>query len=116
MRTRSHEGYLTVDHRASPGIPAALAVQMGMDPRLVGEGGFFESATMTCTHCRGVVILNPQRTRARAYCQKCDHYVCDGCHALTTLPGYQHVPYEQMVGRALDGQAASPPPLTLVVP
>jgi hypothetical protein len=24
-----------------------------------------------------MVVINPQRTRARHYCQPCDHYVCD---------------------------------------
>lgn len=64
---RRHEGYLMIDHRASPGLPAP-----GM-----GEGQLYETATITCVHCQTVVILSPTRTRARGYCQKCDHYVCD---------------------------------------
>lgn len=81
MKTKkSHEGYLLIDHRASPGItpdqiPSGIAVP------ICGEGQLYESATITCSHCQATVILNPQRTRPRNYCAKCDHYVCDkpGC-------------------------------------
>ncbi len=59
---RSHEGYLLNDQRHS-------------------GGGLLESATITCSHCHRVVVLNPQRTRERGYCAKCDHYLCDGCTA-----------------------------------
>lgn len=62
---RSHEGWLLIDHRASPGVPG------------LPEGSAWESATITCAHCQKVVVLNPQRTRERGYCRKCDHYVCD---------------------------------------
>lgn len=67
---RRQEGYLLIDHRNSPGMP------------LVPGGTVFESATITCCHCQTVVILNPDRTRPRGYCQKCDHYICDNpvCH------------------------------------
>lgn len=59
MRTkRSHEGYLLIDHRAT-------------------HEGTFESATITCAHCHRIVVLNPQRTRERGYCSRCDHYICD---------------------------------------
>lgn len=68
---RRHEGYLLIDHRQSPGVPT------GPDPALVGAGRLFESATVTCSHCQAVIILNPDRLRPRHYCQKCDHYVCD---------------------------------------
>jgi uncharacterized paraquat-inducible protein A len=60
---RSQEGWLMIDNRAS------------------GEG-MVESATITCSHCQTVVVLNPLRTRERGYCRKCDHYICDNpaCH------------------------------------
>lgn len=66
---RNLEGYLLIDHRASPGTPQ------------VPEGRILEAPTITCSHCNAVVILNPMRTRPRNYCAKCDHYVCDkaGC-------------------------------------
>ncbi len=65
------EGYLMIDLRDSPGVPAAG----------LAAGSLTECATMTCLHCNGVVILNPGRTRARGYCARCDGYVCDkpGC-------------------------------------
>jgi hypothetical protein len=65
MSKRRHEGYLIVDHRASPGNA------------LAGEGQVYETPTVTCSHCGSVVILSPTRTRPRHYCFKCDHYVCD---------------------------------------
>lgn len=33
----TYEGYVLIDHRASPGIPADLAVALGLDPMLVKE-------------------------------------------------------------------------------
>jgi len=65
MSKRRHEGYLIVDHRASPGNA------------LAPEGQVYETPTVTCSHCGSVVILSPTRTRPRHYCFKCDHYVCD---------------------------------------
>lgn len=58
---RAHEGYLLIDNSQG------------------GFGAKEEFATITCSHCNRVVVLNTLRTRARAYCQKCDHYICDGC-------------------------------------
>jgi hypothetical protein len=65
---RSLEGYLLKDHRAS-------------------GGGMFESATLTCSHCQRQVILNPDRSRSRGYCPKCDHYVCDDCEEVRVQTG-----------------------------
>ena len=75
---RRHEGYLLVDHRYSPGVSPAEALAPGKPaPVIVPAGTTLESATITCSHCQVVVILNPNRTRPRGYCAKCDHYVCD---------------------------------------
>jgi hypothetical protein len=91
-------GYLTVDHRASPGIPADIARLVGYDPTLVGEGKFYEADTLSCRHCRGVVVKNPLRTRERHKCFKCGGlYVCDGCAYLATLPDYDHTPFEKVM-------------------
>lgn len=86
MRTkRSHEGYLLLDNRNSEGVPDEIVHQHGLP---VGAGkGMFETPTFTCNHCGGVVIMNPQRTRERAYCRGCDHYLCDGCGAERSLTG-----------------------------
>jgi hypothetical protein len=66
---RSLEGYLSIDHRAT------------------GAGALLESATLTCSHCQRQIILNPDRTRSRGYCSKCDHYVCDQCEAVRVQTG-----------------------------
>jgi hypothetical protein len=77
---RSHEGYLLIDHRAGMGLTPADAIAGGGLP--VGHGATFESATITCSHCQRIVVMNPDRSRSRGYCPKCDHYVCDECEAV----------------------------------
>ena len=82
---RAHEGELTIDNRASPGVPVEMlrkAAAAGKWAPLVAEGSLYESATITCAHCNGVWVLNPDRTRPRSYCRRCDRYICDGCAAL----------------------------------
>jgi hypothetical protein len=74
---RAREGYILIDHRDSPGSNDMLARKMGMP--VVGAGEKYESATICCSHCQRVVVLNPDRTRERGYCRKCDHYICDVC-------------------------------------
>lgn len=74
---RSHEGYLLLDHRESPGVPDSMAIQSGLP---AGAGyGKFEAPTYTCQHCDWVVVLNPKRNREKAWCKYCDHYICDAC-------------------------------------
>lgn len=79
---RSHEGYLMIDHRAT---------------RVPGAPVFFESATITCSHCQRVVVLNPDRSRSRGYCPKCDHYICDECEAARVASGGACRPFEQII-------------------
>jgi len=55
-----------------------------VDNRLSG-GGMLECATTTCSHCQRIVVLNPDRTRERGYCRKCDHYICDECVGIMHL-------------------------------
>lgn len=108
------DGYLRVDHRASPGLPAPLAERLGISPQHAREGGMMECATMTCAHCATVVIPNPDRTRERGYCSKCDRYICDQCKAATLMPAYEHRSWQQIVdlvqsGRyTLSGPASAP--------
>lgn len=45
----------------------------------IPKGTLFEAATYTCPRCQALVIRNPDRDRARGYCRKCDHDVCDKC-------------------------------------
>lgn len=77
------EGYLLIDNRESPGVSEGLIHQSGKDAPFVRAGQMFESATVSCSHCQRIVILNPDRTRPRGYCRKCDAYICDspGCNA-----------------------------------
>lgn len=74
---RLHEGYLLIDNRFGPGVSAEFVRASGKSVPIVPEGALYESATITCSHCHAVVILNPDRSRPRNYCAKCDHYVCD---------------------------------------
>lgn len=97
------EGYLMIDHRASPGIPEDVAIKAGLDPKLVGEGKLLEYPTLTCSHCKVVVVKNPLRTRERANCVKCgNHYICDGCEAQARAPGYSHLPYDKLRDETLE--------------
>lgn len=90
-------GYLMVDHRASPGLSEDVARQVGYDPKLVGEGKVYEADTLSCAHCRGSVVKNPFRTRAREHCSKCDAYICDGCGYLAAQPDYVHTPFAKII-------------------
>lgn len=68
MKTkRSQEGYLLIDHTASPGDV------------IVPEGTKLESATLLCGHCQRILLRNPLRTRSRFHCSGCNEYVCDFC-------------------------------------
>jgi hypothetical protein len=107
------EGYVLVDHSASPGISKDMALKAGYDPRYASEGMKFEGAVIACRHCRAHVVKNPLRTRERAFCGKCNDYICDACHALSTLPNYSHKPYEQILDERLAGMGS---PLELLSP
>ena len=76
---RSHEGYLMLDHRGGMAVPDELVIAQGL-PAGAGRG-LFEAPTYTCKHCQRVVVMNPNRTRERAYCRGCDHLICDDCGA-----------------------------------
>ena len=76
---RSLEGELLIDHRSSPGLPEECARFMGIDPKYVKAGATYESAIVTCSHCQVSVVMNPERTRERGWCPKCDKYLCDEC-------------------------------------
>ena len=79
---RSLEGEILIDHRASPGLPPEFAVEVGLDPGLVAKGQAVEAPLFTCAHCQACVIVNPDRSRERACCQKCGgKYICDECAA-----------------------------------
>jgi hypothetical protein len=104
------KGYLVIDHRASPGLPEELALRLGHDPRLVGEGGYLEADTLTCVHCRTVVVKNLARQRERASCPKCrGHYICDICAAAARAPDYDHMPFEKFVDKVFEAEVRGQP-------
>lgn len=74
-----------------------------IDNRASGEG-VKEMHTMSCSHCGGVVVLNPQRIRARAYCRSCDHYICDNCGVVASQPQYQHMSFKELADKVRNGQ------------
>lgn len=74
---RRHEGYLLIDHRASPGVSEDFIRSTRKAALTAPEGALAEAATFTCCHCQAVVVVNRKRTRPRGYCAKCDHLVCD---------------------------------------
>lgn len=86
---RSREGYLLVDHRASPGFTPdqARAIGIDADPHLVGPGKTFEAPTITCSHCFSSFVINPDRKRERARCWQCFHYICDQCAVVYKVTG-----------------------------
>jgi hypothetical protein len=97
---RSQEGYLMVDHRASPGINSSKFQCMGLPLK---EGSVVEVATLTCSHCKTVCIRNPLRVRDRGYCIKCNHYICDGCAIALKVTGVCR-PWNQVVDEVMDGK------------
>jgi hypothetical protein len=102
-KMKKQHGEVMVDHRASPGLPEDVARWAGYDPKLCGEGKLFESATLTCSHCKNSMIKNPFRVREREHCAKCGyHYICDFCYADMQKPDYSHLPFERLVDEALN--------------
>jgi hypothetical protein len=99
------EGFLEIDHTASPGLPARVARLMGLSPRETGEGQKLERATLACSHCPGVFLVEPRRTRERYYCRTCDHYICDSCKARTLLPDYVHQTRWDLLNVAINAAA-----------
>ena len=93
LRTkRDHEGYLLIDHTNSPGFGDE---QAGGLP--IGAGQKLEAKTYTCSHCQRVSIVNPARTRARPYCPKCDHYICDRCEIIRVASGGLCRPFKAII-------------------
>lgn len=112
------EGYLMVDHRASPGLPPEIARQAGYDVGLAGEGKLLEVGTLTCAHCRGTVVKSAHRDlikHPRHFCLKCSgRYICDACHVEATMATYSHLPFEKKVALIFDATETglgSPPQL-----
>jgi len=77
---RSREGYMMLDHRASPGLSEFHTWNDDLPPGSLT--GLFEGPTYTCSHCTRVVVMEPQRTRERSFCMGCAHNICDDCGAI----------------------------------
>jgi hypothetical protein len=88
---RSHEGYLLVDNSAGPGVSADMLAELERRAgkratvTAVGEGQKTEVPVLTCPHCQKQMVVNLMRTRERAWCRKCDHYICDECDLIRKL-------------------------------
>lgn len=98
-------GYLTIDHRNSPGLNEDLAIKLGYHPDQVREGSFFEADTITCAHCKTIVVLNPLRTRNRHKCFKCNSYICDNCSAASVATGYNHCSFNELADKFMNAAA-----------
>jgi hypothetical protein len=104
---KRHEGYLLIDHRGGPGLSEADIAQWraaGKDVLAIGEGQKYEQATITCHHCHAIVILNPARKRARSYCPKCDHYICDVCEQRRAAT-FECVPMKRVIDELQEKRA-----------
>ncbi len=96
---RRKEGYLMIDNRVNEGVPDDMMRAAGLP---AGSGkGLFESATISCSHCQALVVLNQDRTRERGYCRKCDSYLCDGCEALRAM-SFECKTFNQTVDEVLE--------------
>jgi hypothetical protein len=101
---RSYEGYFMADNRNSPGPGEAIANATGLPVGVQAHRGLFEAPTITCSHCQKIVILNPTRTRERAYCAGCDHYICDNCGSARAMGAKCHT-YKQFVEETAESAA-----------
>jgi hypothetical protein len=100
------EGWLMIDNRTNEGVPDAFVrAAMGADMPAFAGRGLFEAATYNCRHCQGLVVLNPLRTRERAYCPKCDSRLCDGCGAARAASGGECRDFERVIAEVQE-QAA----------
>lgn len=97
------EGYIMVDHRASPGLTEDQARRAGYDPKHAGEGKMLEEAVLACCHCPQKWLKNHERTRPRERCPKCsNHYVCDVCAVEMRKPDYVHRPFVKLIDDVLE--------------
>lgn len=106
-RSLSHgAGYLVIDHSNSPGLTAADVAGIP-DAQAVPAGTVLERDVLTCSHCQRAVVLEPGRVRARGYCPKCHHYICDTCETIRAKTG-ACVPMQQTLDRAWDSADTRP--------
>jgi hypothetical protein len=104
FRKSELEGYVLIDHTDSPGFTPDEAAKGARTSiyDFVGPGQKLEAATLTCSHCQRVVIMNPDRIRTRGWCSNCDHYICDWCNEERQTPGYVHKSYKEKMDQWLE--------------
>lgn len=108
---RRHEGYFSLDNRAGDPMPEELLRAAGLPP---GAGrGLFETPHITCSHCQVNVIMSPTRVRARAYCPKCDHYICDVCEGKRVASGGACKTWKQVLDEAEEAASRGQPVIIL---
>lgn len=85
------EGYFLLENRHAP-APDAAALQAETGQIILApSAAVFETATITCCHCNTTFFKNPDRTRPRGYCPKCDDYQCDLCVAVGECRPFQQL-------------------------
>jgi hypothetical protein len=95
MKTkRSAEGYLLIDHSASPGLTEAEAHRGGL-PVYAGRG-LYETSVVNCGHCQKGIIVHPLLMRDVPTCSKCDSYVCESCKLTAVVTG-ACIPFTRVV-------------------
>lgn len=119
---RSLEGYLEIDNTNSPGISLELAARSHSGSKAVipqEANRRLQAITKKCSHCPAIVVLNPDRTRARGYCPKCDGFVCDACETSRVLTGVCR-PWRQQIDEWYDaaakGKAVKVSPRGIILP
>ena len=112
MRRKSdYENYLCLDHtHAGASQPDEHVIRAGL-PAGAGRGKF-ETALISCNHCRKQVAVNSTRMRPRHWCRHCDRYICDECAAVLYATGICR-PWaqvrEEAAEAAIRGIAYKPP-------
>jgi hypothetical protein len=83
---------------------------LGLENPALPRAAVVRFASYTCNHCNRVVMLNPQRTRDREWCSRCNRYICDGCGAVLAKTG-ECMPMAKLVAkvqRAAESNSALP--------
>lgn len=112
---RSQEGYLLIDNRFTPGLSDEMLREAGLDLPAGAGRGVIEVPTYTCSHCQVVVMLNPNRQRERAYCRKCDHYICDNCGAIRAANGGACKTFNQLLDEVQEAAARQDQAATSII-
>lgn len=109
---RSDEGYLMVNHKNSPGLSPEFLLELqkafpGEDTLPPNRGhGMFEAPILKCTHCQGMIIVNPLRDRRRERCPSCFRYICDKC-ALNMKLGLECKPFEKVIEEIIEANSGN---------